>query len=224
MTYVLSDIHGYAEAFNDILEQIALSKDDRLFIVGDVIDRGPDGIALLKRIKDDPRMTLLTGNHEFMMLETFTAESADERRDAMENWFRNGGEVTYRSFMSLPLEERKDLLAYVARLPLEIDLTLNGEDYRLVHAMPGECIRNGENKRDKTLFCVWSRLDPEEVWLPDRTVIFGHTPTWYYGSARPLSIMRFDRKIAIDCGMASGPRYGRLACLRLEDQKTFYSS
>ena len=43
MTYVLADIHGDNAAFDDILWQIGFSDDDRLFIIGNVIDREGDG-------------------------------------------------------------------------------------------------------------------------------------------------------------------------------------
>lgn len=44
MIYVLSDIHGHEDRFNSILRQI------HLHILGDVIDRGPSGIRLLRNI------------------------------------------------------------------------------------------------------------------------------------------------------------------------------
>lgn len=43
VTYVLADIHGDNAAFDDILWQIGFSDDDRLFIIGNVIDREGDG-------------------------------------------------------------------------------------------------------------------------------------------------------------------------------------
>ena len=41
---------------------------DVLYVIGDAIDRGPDGIKILEYIKDHKNMDLLIGNHEFMML------------------------------------------------------------------------------------------------------------------------------------------------------------
>ena len=49
--YVMSDIHGEADLFHAMLEQIGFSESDTLYILGDVIDRGPDGIALLQEIR-----------------------------------------------------------------------------------------------------------------------------------------------------------------------------
>ena len=50
MTYVLSDIHGNLRRFESIMAQINLQPDDTLYVLGDVIDRYPDGIKILRRI------------------------------------------------------------------------------------------------------------------------------------------------------------------------------
>ena len=42
MIYVMSDIHGNLRRFNSIMEQINLTPDDTLYVLGDVIDRYPD--------------------------------------------------------------------------------------------------------------------------------------------------------------------------------------
>ena len=48
MIYVMSDIHGNAVRFNSIMEQIDLQPEDTLYILGDVVDRYPDGIRILR--------------------------------------------------------------------------------------------------------------------------------------------------------------------------------
>lgn len=40
-TYVISDIHGEYDMFLDLLEKIGLKEADTLYILGDVLDRGP---------------------------------------------------------------------------------------------------------------------------------------------------------------------------------------
>ena len=47
MIYVMSDIHGRKDRFEDVLEQINLQENDVLYILGDVIDRNPSGVSLL---------------------------------------------------------------------------------------------------------------------------------------------------------------------------------
>ena len=44
MTYVMSDIHGNMRRFDSVMKQIDLQPEDTLYVLGDVIDRYPDGI------------------------------------------------------------------------------------------------------------------------------------------------------------------------------------
>ena len=69
MVYVLSDIHGNLNRYNSIIEQINLQETDILYILGDVIDRYPDGIKILREIIKKDNVKMLLGNHEYMMLE-----------------------------------------------------------------------------------------------------------------------------------------------------------
>ena len=39
--YVVSDIHGEDDRFHAMLQKINFSKEDTLYILGDVVDRGP---------------------------------------------------------------------------------------------------------------------------------------------------------------------------------------
>ena len=50
MNYIMSDIHGNAARFNSIMKQIDLQPEDTLYVLGDVIDRYPDGIRLLRHL------------------------------------------------------------------------------------------------------------------------------------------------------------------------------
>ena len=48
MIYVMSDIHGNMRRFDSVMHQINLQPEDTLYILGDVIDRHPDGIRILR--------------------------------------------------------------------------------------------------------------------------------------------------------------------------------
>ena len=50
MIYVLSDIHGNERRFNSVMKQIDLRSEDTLYVLGDVIDRHPGGIRILRKI------------------------------------------------------------------------------------------------------------------------------------------------------------------------------
>lgn len=73
--YVMSDIHGEADRFHAMLEKIQFTADDTLYILGDVIDRGPEGISLLLEIMEMPNVVMLLGNHEYMMLQYMSPDA-----------------------------------------------------------------------------------------------------------------------------------------------------
>ena len=75
--YVMGDIHGEADRFHAMLKKIQFSEDDILILLGDVIDRGPDGIALLLEIMEMPNAIMLLGNHEYMMLQSLSPDATD---------------------------------------------------------------------------------------------------------------------------------------------------
>lgn len=53
MHYVMSDIHGDYESYLKMLERIQFTKDDVLYLLGDVIDRGKDPLRILKTSKNE---------------------------------------------------------------------------------------------------------------------------------------------------------------------------
>lgn len=46
-TYCISDIHGCFNEFQDMLKLINFQKEDELYILGDIIDRGPQSAEML---------------------------------------------------------------------------------------------------------------------------------------------------------------------------------
>ena len=105
MIYVTSDLHGYPlKKIKDMLNRVGFSDDDFLFVLGDVIDRGEDGIKILKWMMSQSNMELIMGNHEAMMLsceflfDEITEESISDltgsKLDLYLNWEQNGARPT----------------------------------------------------------------------------------------------------------------------------------
>ena len=69
MIYVMSDIHGQKRRFDSVMKQINLQPEDTLYVLGDVIDRNPDGIKILRQIMAMSNAKMLLGNHELMMMD-----------------------------------------------------------------------------------------------------------------------------------------------------------
>lgn len=219
MIYVMSDIHGREARYRDILRQIHLTAGDHLYILGDVIDRAPGGLRILRDTMKKPNITLLLGNHEHMMLEALTQPGTELE---WRRWYRNGGEYTHRPFMHCSRAYREEVLSYIRGLPLNIEVTVNGARYLLVHGAPAETYDPEHSALDSEVrHAVWTRLTVDEPLPEGRTIIFGHTPVSKYGVSS-WQIYHGNRRIGIDCGCASGSQ-GRLGCLRLDDMKEFYS-
>ena len=64
MTYAISDIHGCFDKYRAMLAEIDFSPRDVLYVLGDVIDRGPEGIKILQDMMLRPNVFPLLGNHE----------------------------------------------------------------------------------------------------------------------------------------------------------------
>lgn len=68
MIYAMSDIHGQFEQFRNLMEQIRFQKEDTLYILGDVVDRGPEPMKILKYMMTHSNIIPIIGNHEVMAL------------------------------------------------------------------------------------------------------------------------------------------------------------
>ena len=93
-TYVISDIHGQYKMFLDLLDKIKLKDTDTLYILGDILDRGPHPIKALMKIMKMPNAICLAGNHEYMALQCLpflmkeiTEMSIDQLNEKMLNKF-----------------------------------------------------------------------------------------------------------------------------------------
>lgn len=214
MIYCMSDLHGASDLFEQMLEQIRFSGEDHLYIIGDVIDRGTGGVALLEQIMEAPNMTLLLGNHEQMCLSTLGPHN---EFGARELWRQNGGMVTYRELLYRRTpRQRSRILGFLSSLPDQLALTVGGQKFHLVHGCPGP-------DREAR---IWGRIEPDSPSPHQDTLcIVGHTPTVFLTGRTDVdfSIWHGNGIIDIDCGCGNPTvAHRRLACLRLDDMAEFY--
>ena len=101
MIYVMSDIHGNRRRFDSIMEQIRLQPEDHLYVIGDVVDRHPNGISILLQLMGMKNVTMLLGNHEYMMLNAIDYYGRSSKFDREHNvriWGRNDCAPTAEAF------------------------------------------------------------------------------------------------------------------------------
>ena len=143
MIYVMSDIHGQKRRFDSVMKQINLQPDDTLYILGDVIDRNPDGIKILRQIMAMPNAKMLLGNHELMMMNALYYPPPEDEEcpdlyygPKLSLWYRNGGQITHNYLKHIKKTIRQEIFEYLEKLPLNIELTKNNRQFILTHAAP----------------------------------------------------------------------------------------
>lgn len=76
-TYVIGDIHGCFDGLKKILTKINYQPvSDRLIFLGDLINKGPDSIGVLKWIIQQPNCRTVLGNHDLYILNLILNDQA----------------------------------------------------------------------------------------------------------------------------------------------------
>ena len=198
---VIGDIHGCLKTLEVLLnKKMKITRDDRLFFLGDYIDRGPDSKGVLDfmiGLKENGYNTVfIRGNHEEMLIESLSSDTY------FHPWIYNGGGATLKSFgltqedyLKLPGDEKLpapylDFLSHTTYYT-ELDKCF------IVHA--------GFNFIDDNPFhdmdaMIWSRnMDYDRYKAKGKPVIHGHTPT----SLDSIRLTLFSRErtlINLDAG------------------------
>jgi bis(5'-nucleosyl)-tetraphosphatase (symmetrical) len=117
-TYAIGDVQGCAGALHRLLDAFGFDRShDRLWLVGDLVNRGPDSLATLRLVKSlgDAAVTVL-GNHDFHLLAVAAGCAKTHRSDTLD--------------AVLDASDREELLAWLRQQPL---LHVHGE-WAMVHA------------------------------------------------------------------------------------------
>jgi len=181
-TYACADLHGQWGLWEQIKQY--LQSDDRLYFLGDAIDRGPHGYEIMKELLSDSRVTYIKGNHELMMEEAIREMSHIQYDDTTymgekyHLWAWNGGAPTIAAWEEAGAHY--DITTVLHQLSTK-ETYINAEGYEvcLCHAgfTPG-------NEPFWTYDMVWNREHllqkiPDKYKHGNFIVVHGHTPTPY---------------------------------------------
>ena len=143
MTYTVSDIHGCYDKYQELLKKINFGSENTLYVLGDVIDRGPAGFKILLDMASRPNVVNLMGNHEAMAIDALPGilrcidEWKDtltvEETDAAELWFYNGGELSLANLLWLYEDEAQHVIDYMNSMPLYKEVEVGERKFILLH-------------------------------------------------------------------------------------------
>lgn len=184
-TIIIGDIHGCFDELLDLLATIGTTEEDRVVSVGDLIDRGPKPVEVIRFFRDRPGALALRGNHEDKHLRIAT------------------GELTPAPSQVICKEQcgpdYDEVLAYIAHLPMYLDLP----EATVVHAGFDPARPADQQLPNVLMRARWPGMkfggDPvgwTERYRGTKPVVFGHT---VFETARVVG-----RTFGIDTGACHG--------------------
>ena len=200
----IGDIHGCHQEFEDLLEKLSLEKNDRIILLGDLINRGPDSARVIALAREHARFSLL-GNHELRLLSyRKTGDSTHLKKNDYDTLKQlSSRDWAYLNSMPLTHYEREHAIVLVhgGFLP---DQPWQRQPARVVTRIQVVDKQGAPRKRsDAPNAPHWSAL-----WSGPPFVVYGHTP-------RP-DVSRLKWSLGIDTACAMG---GSLTACILPEKK-----
>ncbi len=230
MIYVIGDIHGCKEKYDEMLEKLSAGEHDAVFVLGDVLDVGDDGIEILMDMMYRANIYPVLGEREYyakkllpVIAEAGSIEKAkeaadDESKEMLGKWLGMKSEKTIEAFLKLNDEDKESVLDFLDEFASFEEIECKGKKFLLCHA-------GIDNFDDRDLYeheeedFVFAKTDYSRIYFPDAYLVTGHTPTVAIGKEFAGKVYAKKRHLALDCGAAFG---GRLAAVCLDTLKVFY--
>lgn len=167
--FFVGDLHGEYRLLQAALQDVDFDPEtDRLFSVGDLIDRGEASLACLSLV-EEPWFHAVMGNHEQMAL-----EALEKGGSAWDLWMINGGDWVHGH----PVDEvRQRLSAALHRMPLAREVMSGATRVGMVHAEPPTDWRRIEDTAPHTLLWGRERIERHDdaPVVGIDAVVVGHT-------------------------------------------------
>jgi len=212
--YAIGDIHGGAKTFTALLDRIGLTREDRVYLLGDYIDRGPDSKGVLDTIlmlqADDYDLKPIRGNHEDMLIRNIINEHDEWARYYEIGW----GAETLKSFGA---SKPRDLLECYQNFLFSLPYSLQDGHFIFVHASL-DMSKDDPVTHTKPEQMMWGNgglISDNNV--PGRIIISGHK----IRSVSKISESLTQPHIQIDNGAFTDnqPELGNLVALNLDKMK-----
>ena len=231
MIYVIGDIHGNKEKYDEMLNKISPKETDAVFVLGDIIDVGEDSVEILKDMMYRANIYPVLGEHEYMAKKILplimNAKSIDEAKamlvgedkESLDKWLGMKSEKTISDFLALNNEDKESIIDYLSEFQPFEEVEAGGKTFVLAHAG----IDNFEDGKELDEYdeedFVFAKTDYTKVYFKNKYLITGHTPTVAIHPSLMGKVYSKKGHIALDCGAAYG---GKLAAICLDALKLTY--
>lgn len=229
-TIFIGDIHGCVEEFDEMLAKLSYNpQEDRVILLGDLVDRGPDSAGMVKKARE-MKLECLMGNHEHKFVK----------------WYRSQGtRVDFYDRKDYYAQLSDDDISYIMNMPTYIEL----ENVIAVHAGLKPGIALSSQKKDDLMYLRYTDSDRRfislkkinklgkeavgaifwtEFWHGPKSVVYGHNVHSYDDpliEERAPGVMCYG----LDTGVCFG---GRLTALiwetkeivQVQAKRTYYQS
>ena len=120
--YLIGDVQGCDSALQRLLDEISFSASrDTLYLLGDLVNRGPDSAGVLRRLMGyGASVQCVLGNHDLHLLAIAHGVRKPHRKDTLDG--------------ILQAADRPGLLAWLCQQRLALLENFEGEDILMVHA------------------------------------------------------------------------------------------
>lgn len=225
MIYVMSDLHGCYDKYISMINKIGLCSEDMLYMLGDVVDRGPNGIKILLDMCERENVVFLRGNHDYTAMRIlrclFNPVSLfddNEQVPTIQQWALDGGSTTLDQFVKMSSEDKKKVLTFLWNSKTFAEIEVNGKKFFLAHTVP-EKERMMDFDQCKLEDFILGEPDYELEYYKDKYIVTGHTPTNLIEEQSKGRIYQKNNHIAVDCGAVFG---NPLGCICLDTFEEFY--
>ena len=216
---IIGDIHGCSQAFHALLKKVKLVGDDRLILLGDLFDRGPDSFEVFRTVRQlagtmEEDFVLLRGNHEDYLL--------NPKLTLMQRfvWERVGRGTTVASFKAHG-DRMENTIPW---LDQRCQMYYQGDGFQCVHA--GVLVDPIEANDPQTMIHDHNVVKKNRYAGP--LTITGHIalqePTYFAGDEKTTETLAYGESlplpetgaICIDTGCGKG---GRLTAMIIKDKE-----
>ena len=222
MIYMTSDCFGCdLNDVKDLLKKAAFRENDFCFVLGNVVDRGENGVKLLEWLMEQYNVELLRGCHEQLLLahaylfgpDAVPALTATQTA-LLQKWNELGAMPTVTALKAKKAEAREYIFEFLEDTPLFETVNAGGRDFILTHSGLGSFAPDKKLSAYSETELLWHDADTTDRYFDHATVVHGHTPTGDLAGGDEGKIYFGETFIDVNAGTP--------ALLRLDDLKAFY--